>query len=76
MGGAGARANAAALDTAFAAELDLKNVGDPHDDPANAGQPPGAGYLRIFQGMEWKFVLASSYLFSYSMSQAVCLCNI
>ena len=40
MGGAGARANIAAVDAAMAAELARNNVGGPGDVPANGDQPP------------------------------------
>ena len=41
MGGAGARANIAALDDAMAAELAQNNVDGPGENPVNADQPPG-----------------------------------
>ena len=41
MGGAGARANIAALDAAMAADLARNTVDGPGDNPVNADQPPG-----------------------------------
>ena len=41
MGGAGARANIAALDAAMAAELAWNTVDGPGENPVNADQPPG-----------------------------------
>ena len=41
MGGAGARANIAALDAAMAAELARNTVDGPGGNPVEAGQQPG-----------------------------------
>ena len=70
MESARARANAATLDAAFAAELARNNVGGPDDDTANANADEPPGPFDKLNKMDYKFLVRKCDI-QYRMNRLV-----